>query len=861
MKRFFRLRSSLRPAPAAFLVLAALSALVPHAARAHDRGYETHGILDWVMVEERRPYIQGGNWSPILDNLQPMQSDEGASFDFYTGIGDSEQPFWHWSTWPIQNPIHPGDALKVVYLGATTSGHDGNGGEGTSSGLHDPPVFGIRTKVWYRIAVRCWRLADGTPHKGYAGEWMRDGSTGEWYHCGTFETPFAPKGVPAFNGFIEHFPPYEGARELNFRNAYAHEYGTPAGKIQSANKITITYDEPNGDWQGGYAGLSPDGTYAIAASLFKVKADPLGKSYPVNVAGKSLTLTMSQPDTPKFDPIIVSASGAKVWGSQLLVQWMEPATSSPQLGYKIEVFNNAGYTGTPVLTFTEHEPEVRQKLLNIPGVTTPHVRLTITDIFDNVGAPVLITPTAVVPVKATSISGGVNGLEYQYYEAAEGVKWETLPEFKSLTPVAQGAVNNLDTTPRHRRSEYAFSYNGYLLVPRDGIYTFSLTSFDSSRLIIDGAEVIHFDGLHQRAEKSGWIALAAGLHKVGVLYAFSEQRGQTLYWDDVKLACEGPGFAKTTMPDAAWFRRPDFHEPSVTLATPAHGANVSGAEVHLTAAIQAKGTTIHKVQYYSGGIMLGESDAAPYEVKAFMGAATTNHLRARVFYDKDHTMDSAAQTGATTFNPPVVPWTLTAIGKQHLYPTGGKLEGDTLSLTGDSLNTLTQQVKGDCTLIAHLADLTSANDLPDGSKPDEYARAGIILRASLDPDNGNPQGGNSPTTRYAALFGKVNGEICHQNSSMRDESDAPDVASEDLGKANRWFKLQRKGDTFISSVSANGKKWKQVGSVKLPDIGPTLQAGVFQFTSWNLLPYIPHASFDHVSLTGDVLPPLEQSSK
>ncbi|MGC4012968.1 MAG: PA14 domain-containing protein [Luteolibacter sp.] len=830
--------------------------LAPQAGWADGRSYNTTGILDWVTVEERRPYFQAGNWSPFLGNGCPVVSDEGASFDFYTGVGDSNGRFWHWSTWPISNPVTAGDALKIAYLGSTTSGHDGNGGEGTSGGMTNLPSFGIQANVWYRFALRCWRPADGTPHKGYAGQWMRDNSTGNWYHCGTYQTPFAPKGVTGLGGFIEGYPPYNGAKQIDFRNAYVHQYGTSASTIQSASTINISWNGLNANdpaWKGGYAALSSDSSYAFASSMYNVTSDPLGNSYTPNVVGTTKTLTITQPSTPAFDAIVVSSSSAKTSGSQLMVQWDSPATSSPQLGYKIEVFNNSGYTGTAAITFVENEPEARQKLLDITGVATPYVRLTITDIFDRTGTPVLITPTAATPNAATTASGTVAGLGYQYYEAGSGVDWAALPTFSSLTPVQQGAVDYVDTSARRRRSQYALQYTGYINIPTTGLYTFSLYSFDSSKLVIDGTEVVNFDGQHQPSEKSGWIALAAGKHPVTVRSAFSSQRGQTTYWDDVKLSYEGPGITKTAIPASIWQRTPGGSEPVIALATPSNGSTVSGDSVPLTATVTPNGATVTKVQYFSGPVLLGESTTSPYSVNAFMGASAANQLRARLFYNTGYTVDSAPQTTVTTTNMSVSPWTLTAIGSQHIYPTGGKTVGDTLGLTGDSFNTLTRQVTGDCTFIARLADITGASTLPDGTTPDGSAKAGIILRATLNPDTGNPLGGNSSSTRYAAIFGEVNGGTYYEDSTMAGGNGAPDRTSADLGGSNKWFKLVRTGDTFTSSISYDGATWTQVNTVTISGIGSTLYAGVFQFTSWNLLQYIPHAGLDNVSLSGGVV--------
>lgn len=55
-------------------------------------------------------------------------------------------------------------------------------------------------------------------------------------------------------------------------------------------------------------------------------------------------------------------------------------------------------------------------------------------------------------------------------------------------------------------------------VPADGNYEFRLTSDDGSRLVIDDAEVIDHDGLHEATPKEGTVALTAGFHDLRVEY-------------------------------------------------------------------------------------------------------------------------------------------------------------------------------------------------------------------------------------------------------------------------------------------------------------------------------------------------------
>ena len=50
-------------------------------------------------------------------------------------------------------------------------------------------------------------------------------------------------------------------------------------------------------------------------------------------------------------------------------------------------------------------------------------------------------------------------------------------------------------------------YNGFILIPRDGIYTFYSKSNDGSALYIDGKELINNDGPHGTYERFDQIEL------------------------------------------------------------------------------------------------------------------------------------------------------------------------------------------------------------------------------------------------------------------------------------------------------------------------------------------------------------------
>ncbi len=90
-------------------------------------------------------------------------------------------------------------------------------------------------------------------------------------------------------------------------------------------------------------------------------------------------------------------------------------------------------------------------------------------------------------------------------------------------------------------------FNGYIEVPADGIYTFSLHSDDGSLLRIDGETVIDNDGPHSRIERSGQVALRKGLHRLEARYF--DHNGGILEFGAIDASD-----ARTPLPDGIRFR-------------------------------------------------------------------------------------------------------------------------------------------------------------------------------------------------------------------------------------------------------------------------------------------------------------------
>ena len=96
-----------------------------------------------------------------------------------------------------------------------------------------------------------------------------------------------------------------------------------------------------------------------------------------------------------------------------------------------------------------------------------------------------------------------------------------------------------------RADEVGAVFEGWLDVPASGVYTLFIESDDGSRLLVDGVEVIDNDGLHAVLEKTGMLALKAGLHPIEVTY-FESGASEAL-----SLEYEGPGIARQRIPPEA----------------------------------------------------------------------------------------------------------------------------------------------------------------------------------------------------------------------------------------------------------------------------------------------------------------------
>ncbi len=94
--------------------------------------------------------------------------------------------------------------------------------------------------------------------------------------------------------------------------------------------------------------------------------------------------------------------------------------------------------------------------------------------------------------------------------------WNKCPNWDQLKPesIVSGKVIGLD---EFKSAEFVgMRFTGYIIVPSDGVYSFSLLADDGAKMSVDGKLLVDHDGLHSPTEKLGSVPLAKGYHRITV---------------------------------------------------------------------------------------------------------------------------------------------------------------------------------------------------------------------------------------------------------------------------------------------------------------------------------------------------------
>lgn len=149
-------------------------------------------------------------------------------------------------------------------------------------------------------------------------------------------------------------------------------------------------------------------------------------------------------------------------------------------------------------------------------------------------APITVDKSTVVKAVTISSNGNVSkptSVNCVLYEAkdrlitepglfahyAEG-NWRKVPDFSKVDVKSVNKVSSFDLSRRDRNQNFAFLFEGFITIEKEGIYTFKVGSDDGSWLSIAGTTVVDNDELHSYDEKYGNICLKPGIYPLELGY-------------------------------------------------------------------------------------------------------------------------------------------------------------------------------------------------------------------------------------------------------------------------------------------------------------------------------------------------------
>jgi len=142
-----------------------------------------------------------------------------------------------------------------------------------------------------------------------------------------------------------------------------------------------------------------------------------------------------------------------------------------------------------------------------------------------------------------------------------GVEWKAflgnflwVPDVSTLTPSRTGTSDRPKTTVSQKADFQSLFFTGYLKIPADGEYTFSLNTDQGAFLRIHDAAVIDADfGYTSGAERKGSIKLKAGFHPFRLYYV--NKAGIKPLLD---FQWSGPSISKQAVPTSAFLRNAEI---------------------------------------------------------------------------------------------------------------------------------------------------------------------------------------------------------------------------------------------------------------------------------------------------------------
>ncbi len=141
-----------------------------------------------------------------------------------------------------------------------------------------------------------------------------------------------------------------------------------------------------------------------------------------------------------------------------------------------------------------------------------------------------------------------NGWHYRYYE----INTRKLPLFDALVAKDSGQTAHIKLKQLKQRPHFwAFSFESFLFIQKEGLYRFYLDSDDGSRCIINQQTIVDNDGIHYSTQRQGMTYLKKGWHPIRL------EHFNSWSFNSLELLISGPQLPKQPLPPSWLFYKKD----------------------------------------------------------------------------------------------------------------------------------------------------------------------------------------------------------------------------------------------------------------------------------------------------------------
>lgn len=253
--------------------------------------------------------------------------------------------------------------------------------------------------------------------------------------------------------------------------------------------------------------------------------------------------------------IIIELDGEKTFDQVMLQEFIREGQRVA--GWKLEAWIEGRW-----MEVTNHKTIGYKTIRRFPMVTTDKVRLTITRSWDT---PMLngfgLYLSAKLPAEEKTEKLYVvhsvcieekqlqQGLQFNCYKG--GVQSAALIENgKPQEIMTKGTTQTVTAKVCDKTIDYSVVYTGYICVPKEGKYTFSMENADGAQVYLGGQLFLNNDEPHEKRRVSGYVQLEKGYCELKILYtSFRNEGAIRLFW-------QRQGVEMREMPKEVFFHLP-----------------------------------------------------------------------------------------------------------------------------------------------------------------------------------------------------------------------------------------------------------------------------------------------------------------